>query len=465
MALRKRKPRNGKKKREESAESQLRDLKIQIKKLQEKKRKKELGQGVFTKRDQSLLDELTRKLEDLEPQPQENQDDLNGPIRNLEEDLQQQRIERQRTQDDDAQEVIEVEADDEIDQQQDNLVQEEIVQIADDESQADDSEVTEVTWGSLLEDNARTDHTQQFGAEIEFNNAVLRYNAHPQFKDFAVQYGHRGIWKHADGMPFEIHLDQIDKKAKLEIVINPPVSPAEFPNMLKYIKENFMNKKGSEVLEAFTWKTETFDPQTIDDGLLELLSTHDWGTMTGIGTQVTTTHTANEMKSVITKTREKFQQIRDDSRASGDKFVSMNRLHQSRNQRELTDANIVNAFMGKMKRVEEQDEFPNKGKFAMIKHAQEQFNVSTRVADIDAGTKADRIKKDTAGLKKLHTQANKLAPIFKRPNGDIAYVVEYRSAAQLTKDTDSYLSGIESMTQEKYIEKLKGYYTQEDDDQ
>jgi hypothetical protein len=295
-------------------------------------------------------------------------------------------------------------------------------------------------WQSYLEDAAKNDNVQRFGLEIELKNAKIPYHAagNDNFKNFAVQRGHKGFMVNDWGV--ELHLDHGTKdNAILELVLTPGVPYMDFLRKLNKIRGLLLNKPTDRSwLEAgFEWKGEK------NDEIENYIKDNIKGTsaVVGMPVQVTTTHTATELKEVLKSTSEQFMTSRDSGNKTSINIREILNIDPRKKQEKVNDIDsfIVNRLLGNITPLVHRDD-EGKGSNAIIKHASEQFNNYERNNElIPLNTPVDRIRKDTSPLNQLHTYANKPAPVFKR-NGEVAYVIEYRTGSDIAHFICQYLS-------------------------
>ncbi|HWN67059.1 MAG TPA: DUF4157 domain-containing protein [Haliangium sp.] len=331
------------------------------------------------------------------------------------------------------------------------------------------------TWATMKEESATLAHSQRFGVEVEFNFAKIPYDLTKDFKAFAIAYGHLGIMEHKT-LPIEMHLDHADtKNAKIELVSRPQ-SLAGFIETLKELKK--MMRKKPNLKKDFDWierSNVNMDIKAIKEaftgyqkfGSLEFKQGEQ-------PVQVTTTHTASELQRVMKAVPEQLypaQAIKWDTNYR--ESVSLRTLY---DRKQLTEANVIK-WLGLLSAVKERGpmNFPVKGSDVLLKHAQEQFVSAPkdRRARVKDETQADRIfhledpSKKTkfasdkafsarqAQLNNLHVLANKMAPVFKRKSGDIAFVMEYRVNSVLATAARDFLIG--TITEEAFKALLQKY--------
>ncbi|EDM80157.1 hypothetical protein PPSIR1_35942 [Plesiocystis pacifica SIR-1] len=292
-----------------------------------------------------------------------------------------------------------------------------------------------LTWQEMSEANARTNEVQRFGVEMELNGTKISYGgASSAFRRFAGARGHKGIMKHPV-LPVEVHLDHLSQSAaKIELVINPPQAEADIPGLLLQVRTQLLNKKADGTwLDQFQWSPEV--PQSMRDYIARELKGNTG--ISGQPVQVTTTHTAKELQRVVPKTKERFMAARyRPGRGLPSKSLSPKDLVNV--PPEQVDDFMIAGYLGRITPLKQRIN-EGKGSSAMVKHAAEQFTRYEQGVRLSPDRVIDRIRKKDRGLNRLHTYANKPAPVFKRPNGDIAYVIEYRSGSHIGRFVSDFL--------------------------
>lgn len=320
---------------------------------------------------------------------------------------------------------------------------------------------TQATWADYREESPKVkDEAQKFGVEVELNHTRIPYYgdgpADKRFYNFAVTQGHKGFMKHKD-KPIELHLDHLAKGiGKLEIVGHPPQLLADFVDVLDYLKTELLGKPLSQDWFAkFDWK----EVDTLTAYIQNYIKKNFSGTttVTGMPVQVTTTHTAKELRKILPVTKEPFlTSLRKNPKTRVNELVKMSDLLKLEETDDLDDF-IIKRYLGNITPLKDR-KYEGKGSTALVKHAAEQFTRGPRSrAVIPLATPVDRIRKMTPFLNELHTNANKPAPVFKR-GGEIAYVVEYRTGSHIAPIVNNFLLG--KLSKEKLIEALSRYVGQ-----
>lgn len=320
--------------------------------------------------------------------------------------------------------------------------------------------------GGYVDTNPKSrNETQKFGVEYEIKHTFIPFEslqdegnkfAGRPFYTFAVKQGHRPVYKHKR-LPVEIHLDSGNggKPGALLEVVTEPLTVQEMTDVNNWLSESLHNM--ADRTHYATWLAEEFTPQDaeVDAYIQANLNTTTDVKFHGMP-QVTTTHTAHEMAGMRHfPTFMHAQGGGDSSRAYAN--LEQERLQEAgrgiedyRERGKAMDNFIINHYLGGMKQYgevppeqinEEEHEEQSGGSIgkgksavAMVKHAAQQFISSYSGSDqIESNPPVLRMDPylgtDYELVNKLRTRANKPAPVFKRGNGQNAYVVEYRGGS------------------------------------
>lgn len=320
--------------------------------------------------------------------------------------------------------------------------------------------------------------TQKFGVEYEIKHTFIPFEplqdegnkfAGRPFYTFAVKQGHRPVYKHKT-LPVEIHLDSGnggEPGALLEVVTE-PLTVGQMVDVNNWLSRSLhgISEPTGDLADTLRempesgryvhWLNKEFTPQNAE--VHEYIEAHLDTTLDlkfHSMPQVTTTHTAHEMAGMRHfPTFMHAQGGGDSSRAYAN--LEQKRLREAgrgiedyRERGRAMDNFIINHYLGGMKQYgevppeqinEEEHEEQSGGSIgkgksavAMVKHAAQQFGSYSGSDTIDTNPPVLRMDPylgtDYELVNKLRTRANKPAPVFKRGNGQNAYVVEYRGGS------------------------------------
>jgi hypothetical protein len=311
-------------------------------------------------------------------------------------------------------------------------------------------------WSEYTLTSAKS-QAQLVGIEIEMKTTAIPYSGADAFRNWAIRFGHKGIYTSKDpgGFPFELHLDQgtDGKSALLEVVSSPPQTPEALVESLKALKASLpANSKAGKVK---AWIEERFDPifpaEATHDPytqIMESLKVNGAALYPSLA-QITTTHTAKEMKQLNTFPVFKSAQV---GSITERKKISVPKPD-TQDEWERLDQTIQEDYLKNLKPLE-----PNsaKGTDPLLKHAYQQFSDGQIAAETLVGRDQPR---------GLNTFANKPAPLFTRTGTgtegageEIAYVVEYRGKGPVEYEIGKFMQG--KIQAAELLEKIKLIYPQ-----
>lgn len=260
-------------------------------------------------------------------------------------------------------------------------------------------------WRRVRDEN----HSQKFGFEIEIKKTYVSLEEDQEFAKWYYKNNHhaayqgKGAWSN-----LEIHLDDnsaLGNGTLLELV-SKPLTVASISTLLEQLRATLKPTMKKAALVA--WLKENFDPVN-DISIEENRKAYEYVErnmkLQNVGSasffprmmQITTTLTVPEMKRCSHEAVSKVWEAVGKPNSDADMIKYLNKLK----------------YIG------------TKPNDFIVKHCAEQFMPEF------AETKPPTIPEDGfAGNEleyKLHTLADKLAPLFKR-NGNFAYVIEFRGA-------------------------------------
>lgn len=319
-------------------------------------------------------------------------------------------------------------------------------------------------WTNYLEAKARTNHHQRFGMEYEIKEIHISYkDTNPKFDqgdifhDWARNCAHLipiYTGKKDKGLQekVEIHLDSTVHQDKhggvlLEVVTG-QLTLGEMATVMEWFRNSLVAIKTPE--DYVAWLEYYFEPQTkavikLHDYIARNLTLTDAGKKWHASPQVTTTLTAKELLSLtsmpnFTPTGKGNPTLPEVSMSD---YVAK-RCNKNKDKN-YGDEFIIQEYLGSMEQygvvgMETElktgsKEERGKGGRALIKHAAQQFSSyrateTDRIANDPIVDRLDPQLHTNYELLKLRTRANKIAPICKRPDGDIAYLIEFRGSCE-----------------------------------
>ena len=321
-------------------------------------------------------------------------------------------------------------------------------------------------WTNYLEANARKNHHQRFGMEYEIKEIHISYkdgdqklNQGETFHNWARNCAHlipiyTGKKDKGLAEKVEIHLDSTadpdeDGGVLLEVVTG-QLTLKEMASVMEWFRESLVAIKTSE--DYVAWLEHYFDVQTkaaldLHKYIKRNLALTNAGKKWHGTPQVTTTLTAKELRSLtsmpsFTPTGKGQTTLPEVSMS--DYVAKRCNKNKDNKDKNYGDEFIIQEYLGSMEQYgvigmetelkTSSKEQKGKGGRALIKHAAQQFSSyqateKDRIANNPIVDRLDPQLHTNYELLKLRTRSNKIAPICKRPDGSIAYVIELRGSS------------------------------------
>lgn len=302
------------------------------------------------------------------------------------------------------------------------------------------------TWEDYTVDQAHADEDQRFGVEVELKTTEIPYDdtvnelgkkVRGPFHQFAIERGHKAVYKHKR-VGIEVHLDQGEADgALLEMVTQAQAGDVLAATLSTLRSELTALKTAADFAK---WLSESCTPAAtttadIDQYIRTKLKVSN-GQLFPNMVQMTTTLTATQIANMGGDFPQFMVGDAPGGGMSGSKLTRQ--MFEDAAKRGKSADAVVQGYLANLPAYAKSK--GGKGTNALVKHAREQFGGPAPVG-LGADTPMSKLRQGgKTPLDQVRTRANKLAPVFKRRSGAIAYVVELRGQDVFTTQIARWLN-------------------------